>query len=171
MLFLPMAGGLFAIQRFGIVNLGAQLVGTLFGERWAEIVGNAGRLDRVLRLVYRRWSRIVLSLAWQLAGWVLGSGEIWLALGFLGHPVDFYDAFLLESMLQAISSAAFVVPGAIGVQEGGFVLIGGMLGLDPQVAMAAALARRIRDVLVFVPGLVWWQFHEAHRLVARHPAE
>ncbi|HLY55002.1 MAG TPA: lysylphosphatidylglycerol synthase domain-containing protein [Stellaceae bacterium] len=171
LVFIPMLAGMFAIQRIGIVNLGARLVGTLFGDRWSELVGNASRLDRVLRLVYRRLSRVMLAVGWQLLGWFLGTGEIWLALRYLGHPVDLYDAFLLESTAQAISSAAFVVPGAIGVQEGGFMLFGTMLGLDPEVALAVALARRIRDILVFVPGLVLWQIGEARRLAVRHPAE
>jgi putative membrane protein len=170
--FLPMVAGMIAIQRIGIVNLGSRLVGALFGDRWADLVGNAARLDRVLRLVYRRFSRVVGSVALQLLGWVLGTGEIWLALQFLGHPVDLYDAFLLESIAQAISSAAFVVPGAIGVQEGGFMLLGTLLGLEPDVALAVALVRRFRDVIVFVPGLIVWQIGEAHRLSARrHPAE
>src|SRR5262249_21652607 len=148
MAFLPMVAGMFAIQRIGIVNLGSRLVGTLFGDRWGDLVGNAGRLDRVLRLVYRRWTPVAAAVLWQLVGWALGAGEIWLALRFLGHPTDLYDAFLLESIAQAISSAAFVIPGALGVQEGGFVLFGTMLGLDPQLALALALSRRIRDVLV-----------------------
>jgi putative membrane protein len=169
--FLPMVAGIFAIQRIGIVNLGSRLVGTLFGDRWADLVGNAARLDRVLRLVYRRLTRVIGSTLCQLAAWTLGTGEIWLALQFLGHPITLYDAFLLESVAQAISSAAFVVPGAIGVQEGGFMLFGTMLGLDPEVALAVAIARRIRDLIIFVPGLIVWQIGEAHKLVVRNPAE
>ncbi|MGB8843665.1 MAG: lysylphosphatidylglycerol synthase domain-containing protein [Aliidongia sp.] len=172
MVFLPLVGAMVAIQRIGIVNLGARLVGALFGERWSELVGNAARLDRVLRLIYRRLARVVGGVVWQLAGWTLGAGEIWLALNFLGHPIDLYDAFLLEAVAQAVSSAAFVVPGAIGIQEGAFLLFGTMLGLDPQIALAVAITRRIRDVIVFVPGLVVWQLTEAHKLVAgRNPAE
>jgi putative membrane protein len=172
MVFLPLVGAMFAIQRIGIVNLGARLVGALFGERWSELVGNAARLDRVLRLIYRRLTRVTGGVWWQLAGWTLGTGEIWLALNFLGHPIDLYDAFLLEAVAQAVSSAAFVVPGAIGIQEGAFLLVGTMLGLDPQIALAVAITRRIRDVIVFVPGLVVWQVTEAHKLVAgRNPAE
>jgi putative membrane protein len=170
--FVPMVGGLIAVQRMGIVNLGARLVGALFGDRWGDLVGNAARLDRVLRLVYRRFSRVAGSVVLQFLGWTLGTGEIYLALRFLGHPLDLSDSFLLEAIAQAISSAAFIVPGAIGVQEGGFMVIGTLLGLGPEVALAVALARRIRDILIFVPGLIAWQIGEAQRLSAsRHPAE
>jgi putative membrane protein len=172
MVFLPLVAGMFALQRIGIVNLGARLVGTLFGDRWSDLIGNAARLDRVLRLVYRRATRVVGSVVWQLAGWALGAGEICLALRFLGHPIDLYDAFLLEAAAQAVSSAAFVVPGAIGVQEGAFLLFGTMLGLDPSIALAVGIARRIRDVVIFVPGLLVWQVTEARKLVVgRDPAE
>jgi hypothetical protein len=47
------------------------------------------------------------------------------------------------------------------VQEGGFILIGGALGLDPATCLALAGARRIRDLLIFVPGLFAWQIAES----------
>jgi uncharacterized membrane protein YbhN (UPF0104 family) len=98
---------------------------------------------------------------------VLTALEIWLALYFLGVQVSFTEAVVIESLIQAVSSAAFFVPGGLGVQEGGFVLIGGALGLDPATCLALAGARRIRDLLIFVPGLFAWQIAEssgkAHR--------
>ena len=70
------------------------------------------------------------------------------------------DALVIEALVQAISSAAFVVPGALGVQEGGFLLIGAALGIDGTTALALAAARRLRDVIVFFPGLIAWQWAE-----------
>jgi uncharacterized membrane protein YbhN (UPF0104 family) len=93
----------------------------------------------------------------------LTSLEIWLALYFLGARVTLVEAVVIESLIQAISSAAFFVPGGLGVQEGGFVLIGGALGLDPSTCLALAGARRIRDLLIFVPGLIAWQFAETSK--------
>ena len=55
------------------------------------------------------------------------------------------------------------MPGGLGVQEGGFILIGGALGLDPSICLALAGARRIRDLLIFVPGLIAWQFAETSK--------
>jgi len=60
-----------------------------------------------------------------------------------------------------------MVPGALGVQEGGFLLFGSLLGLGPEVALALALARRVRDLVVFVPALVTWQLSEGRRLLVR----
>ncbi len=169
---IPMVGGLIAVQRYGVINLGQKLVGALFGERLADIVGSALRLDRVLKLVYRRPSRPIAAVLWQLVGWLAGSGEIYLALHFLGHPVDLFDAVLLESLAQAVSSAAFMVPGAIGVQEGGFLIFGSLLGFGPELSLALALSRRIRDIIVFVPALIAWQIGEAQKLVmGGRPAE
>ena len=169
LVFLPMVAGLVAVQRYGIVNLGTRLVGALFGNRWAELVGNASRLDEMLRVVYRRPSRVLISVFGQLLGWVIGTGEIWLALRFLGHPLSLTDSLLLEALSQAVSSAAFIVPGAIGIQEGCFVIFGSLLGLGPDIALAVALARRFRDLVVFLPGLVVWQLSEARRLVQSRP--
>jgi hypothetical protein len=59
-----------------------------------------------------------------------------------------------------------MVPGALGVQEGGFLVFGGLLGLGPDVALALALARRVRDLIVFTPALVAWQLSEGRRLFA-----
>jgi uncharacterized membrane protein YbhN (UPF0104 family) len=52
------------------------------------------------------------------------------------------------------------VPGALGVQEGAFVMIGAALGIDATTALALATARRLRDVIVFFPGLIAWQWAE-----------
>ena len=118
------------------------------------------RLDQALRAVYARRPDVVACFAWQFAGWVLGAGEIWLALHFLGHERSVLDALVIEALIQAVSSAAFIVPGALGVQEGGFVVICAVLGIDATTALALATARRLRDVIIFFPGLIAWQWAE-----------
>jgi hypothetical protein len=51
---------------------------------------------------------------------------------------------------------------------------GGALGLDPATCLALAGARRIRDLLIFVPGLFAWQVAEssgkAHMRMVGAPA-
>jgi putative membrane protein len=163
---IPIVAALLLVQRAGAFELVARALQGLTGGRFAARLGGSMRIDRAIRLFYRRRARILRCSLWQLAGWIAGSGEIWLALYFLGHPVSLLDALLLEALAQAVSSAAFMVPGALGVQEGGFLLFGSLLGLGPEVALALALARRVRDLVVFTPALVAWQVSEGRRLFA-----
>ncbi|MBI1207703.1 MAG: hypothetical protein GC191_10500 [Azospirillum sp.] len=162
---IPLLALLVLVQKYGLFELAARLFRALFGDRWSGLAVSSERLDRAVRLFYRRRGRILSCALWQFVAWVSGTGEIWLALYFLGQPVTLLEALLIESLAQAVSSAAFVVPGAIGVQEGGFVLFGSLLGLGPEVSLALALARRARDLLLFLPPVIAWQIFEGRRLV------
>jgi putative membrane protein len=154
------------VQRYGLFALLAKLIRRVFGDRFAALVGGAEALDRSVRIVYRRPVRLLLCVFWQLVAYIVAAGEIWLALYYLGHPVTIADALLIDALIHAVSSAAFVVPAAIGVQEGGFLVIGALLGLSAELSLALALARRARDLILFVPGLLAWQIAEGRRLVA-----
>ncbi|HEX3378962.1 MAG TPA: lysylphosphatidylglycerol synthase domain-containing protein [Paraburkholderia sp.] len=137
----------------------------------AALVGQSTQIDQSIKVIWRRRAVVLRYLFfWQPLQCVLTSFEIWLALYFLGVRVTLVEAVVIESLIQAISSAAFFVPGGLGVQEGAFVLIGGALGLDPATSLALAAARRIRDLLMFVPGLVAWQFTEASGGTPAHVA-
>jgi uncharacterized membrane protein YbhN (UPF0104 family) len=72
---------------------------------------------------------------------------------------------MIEALIQGAASAAFAVPGALGVQEAGFLVFGGMLGLPPEMAAALAVMRRCRDLICYAPGLIAWQAHEGKRLL------
>ncbi|MGH8782135.1 lysylphosphatidylglycerol synthase domain-containing protein [Paraburkholderia sp.] len=128
----------------------------------ATLVGQSAQIDQAIKLIWRRRGVVLRYLFfWQPVQCLATALEIWVALFFLGVHVSFVEAVVIESLIQAVSSAAFFVPGGLGVQEGGFILIGGALGLDPATCLALAGARRIRDLLIFVPGLFAWQFAES----------
>jgi putative membrane protein len=168
---IPVAAAFLAAQRFGVFTVLARLFRSIFGDRFDALVGGAAALDRAVRRLYRRRRAVFFCFLWQLAAWTAGAGEIWLSLRFLGHPSSFADAFIIEALIQALSSSAFIVPGALGVQEGGFLAIGGVLGLAPDVALALALMRRARDIVIFLPALLAWQAAAARRAVARFTTE
>jgi glycosyltransferase 2 family protein len=164
----PLFAALALVQRAGFFGLLARLFRLLFGDRFDALVGGAVPLDRAVRRLYRRRAALAACFLWQLAGWVAGAGEVWLALFYLGHPVGFADAVIVEAMIQALSSGAFVVPGALGIQEGGFLVMGGVIGLSPELSLALALARRARDVIVFLPALIAWQIGLGRRVLQPH---
>jgi glycosyltransferase 2 family protein len=157
---IPLGVGFVLAQRGGALSAVTRVLDRLFRGRLASVIDRSVRLEDAIRAVYQRRGDLGACFAWQLFGWLLGAGEIWLALYFLGQSRSVLDAIVIEALIQAISSAAFVVPGAIGVQEGGFLLIGAALGIDGTTALALAAARRLRDVIVFFPGLIAWQWAE-----------
>jgi hypothetical protein len=79
--------------------------------------------------------------------------------------VSWSDALMLESVGQAIRGAAFAIPGALGVQEGGYLLLGALVGLHAETGLALSLAKRARELLLGLPGLLY--LHWAERGGAR----
>ena len=159
-----MAAAFMAAQRWGLLRLAEALLPRL-AERagWKALDGASGGLhDAVVRL-YRAPRRLWLSGAAHLASWLFGTLEIWVALRLLGAEVGLAEALVIESLGQAVRSAAFLLPGGLGVQEGGFVLIGALFGITADQAIALSLIRRLRDVALGVPGLIAWRCGAAAR--------
>jgi putative membrane protein len=110
---------------------------------------------------YRSPGRVVQSALWHLASWLLGGVEVCLVLHFCGHDVALSSGMIIESLGQAAKAAGFAVPGAIGVQEGGYVVVCGLLGIAPEMAIALSLVKRLREVVLGLPGLIVWQRTES----------
>jgi putative membrane protein len=125
------------------------------GQIPAMLLGGAS-LDAAIRELLAAHGRLTRALLWQLAGLVLGCAETWLALRWLGVPVGFTAALVLESLTQAAKHVFFVVPGALGVQEAGLIGVGHLLGVGPDVAIALSLAKRMREILFGLPALAAW---------------
>jgi putative membrane protein len=155
--------GFLVVQRIGGFGALSRLAGRIGRDQAVELGTAAAALDARIRELYRERRAVSAACGWHLVSWLIGTGEVWLALSFLGHPVSLWTALLLESLGQAVRAGAFVVPGALGVQEGGFVVFGGALGLTPETALALSLAKRVREVLLGIPGLVVWQLDAVAR--------
>jgi uncharacterized membrane protein YbhN (UPF0104 family) len=61
--------------------------------------------------------------------------------------VDLVSAFLIEAVSGVAKLAAVIVPGSLGVQEGGQVLIFAAFGLSVPLAVTFSLLRRGRELL------------------------
>jgi putative membrane protein len=156
-----MIAGFYYAQRRGLFGRLLGVVSKVFGKRdWSSLMTRAEAVDAAVQGIYRERGRVAASFALSLAGWIVGTVEVWLALRFLGHPVDWVDALLLESLGQAIRGAAFMIPGSLGVQEGGYLLLAPLVGLPPDAALALSLAKRAREILLGLPGLLVLHFSE-----------
>lgn len=167
LLSLPVLAALVAVQRMGFFGLLYKIFNLMFRDTWKKFAGSAAQMDRAVHAMYRRKDRILICGFWQFMAWVMGVPEIWLALQFLGHPLSWAECFMIEALIQAASSMAFAVPGALGVQEASFLVFGRMLGLTPETAVALAMMRRCRDLLLYIPGLIAWQIQEGRWLMRK----
>ena len=156
------------LQNSGFFRFFARLLARAArGRAWLDLVGGAEVLDRELAAIYARRRSLARTLAWRLTSWIAGAGEIWLSLHFLGHPVGLAEAIMIESMIQAVRSAAFAIPGGLGVQEGGFIVLGAFVGLGAEIGLAMSLIRRVRELGFGIPALIAWQVSEGNRALRR----
>jgi putative membrane protein len=163
--------GFYLAQRAGLFeSLARVLERVARGGNWLALVGSAARLDNAVTRLYRRRQRFWVACAWRFLYWFFGAGEVWLAMYLLGHPVTVLEALVLESLGAAVRAGAFAVPGGLGVQEGGYILFGTLLGVGGETALAVSLIKRVRELALGLPGLVAWQLQEGRR-VLRRPAQ
>jgi len=158
-------GGLAAmIALFVVVQRGRGV------SRFVEFV--AGRLTsgaasgfqvetRALEATFKRlWAdpgALTRSTAWRLASFLASAGEVWLILHLMGTPISIEDAVTLEALSTAARSAAFAVPGGLGVQEASLLALGAALGIPAPATLALALVKRVREIAVGLPALaLWW---------------
>lgn len=70
--------------------------------------------------------------------------EIYYAARFIHHPLSMGDSYLLASMTVIVNMIFVFVPGTLGVMEGAFAGIFGLLGLNPAVGTSIQIVRRTR---------------------------
>jgi len=156
------AGAAFYItQRRGGVDATGRWLSRIFPESGRSALRDgADRAQSRLSSIYGSW-RFVGCIAAHVVFRAGLTVEVWLAFRFLGDPVDLSDALILEGVNQVLRAAAFVVPGALGAQETGFVVLGSVLGVPTPVALSVSLCKRARELLVGLPALFAWQLHES----------
>jgi putative membrane protein len=113
----------FLVQRHGFNYF--DRIARILGRGWAERgAAGAATLHAALAAIYRLRGGLWVNFALHLACWIASAVEAWLVLWLAGEPLSFGAVLVLESMLYAVRTSAFVVPNAVGVQEGAYILLG-----------------------------------------------
>lgn len=163
--------GFIAVQRAGAFGFLARFAGRgRRTDKWNGLIDNAVALDEAIRALYRSPGRIAGATALRLVARLALTVEVWLAAALLGNGITVFEAVMLKSLTGALRGAAFFVPGAWGIQEGGYVVLGALIGLTPEFMLALSLATRAREALVALPGLLAWQHAEGRWLWRRRRA-
>jgi len=136
--------GFVTVQCAGAAGAGGRLLGRA-GLPAARLGGPA--LDAALRGFYGgARGRLALSIGFHFLGWVSSAFETWLILRLLGLPVSPLTALIIEAASSAVRFVTFMVPGSLGVLEGGHVAVFVALGLTGTAALSFSLVRRLREV-------------------------
>ncbi|MBM3821700.1 MAG: flippase-like domain-containing protein [Verrucomicrobia bacterium] len=111
-------------------------------------------LDRSIReFDSRHPGRLFRSFLFYLAGWLLDTVELLLVASLLGVPVSWSEALVMEAFTGVAKAVGMWIPGSLGVQEAGIVLLGRVTGLPDAFAVSYAVIRRARETVFALAGL------------------
>lgn len=150
------AGAFIALQRRGVAWIGGLM------SRWApSAVARADSLKIALDDIYRRPARMTLAIVLHCSAWIGSSTVSWFGLQLMDVHAPLWAVVAAESLMYVLRSAGFMIPAALGVQEGAYVLMGPLFGLPAPDMLALSLVKRGRDIVVGAPVLIAWQALEA----------
>ena len=112
-------------------------------------------LDTAMSQFYRQYpSRALLAFSLFFLSWLLHAVEVYLIFWLLGHPICWGMAVCLDALAMLFTALGFFIPAAMGVQEGGNILLalGFKLGFD--LGAAFSILRRLREAFWLCLGLV-----------------
>lgn len=174
----PVQAGIVPLALGGAAAMAALMAGFVFAQKpvlrlagalGARLLpGSVAATDAIrgtLDAIYREPRRVILAFAFNLAAWLASAAGAWIALRFMGSAMPLWAVLTVEALIFTLRSVAFAIPGAIGVQEAAYVLVGPLFGLPPGQALALSLLKRARDIVIAVPALLAWQVGEARRAV------
>ena len=162
--------GFFVAQRFGGAKLFDRLL-MAFAEKlgWSAFANRESLHDNLVR-IYADLPRLAAAFVVHLGVWFFGALEVLVALRLMGFPIGYGEALAIESVGQAVRAAGFLMPGALGIQEAGFIAVCAVYGIPAPDALALSLVKRVPDITLGIPFLFVWHAHETRALIRRRPA-
>ena len=162
--FVPLVGlayGFVALlvrwQRRGLMGMAVRGLRRFF-PRWQRLTHweeRARKIDAHLLSFYNNNQEgFLLSIVYHFLGWLLGAMEMWFFFHLMGVSVSLVDSLIIESMVQPMTAAGLIIPGALGVQEAGGVFLCRLLGIDEGAGFTLMAIKRAREALYNVIGLI-----------------
>ena len=111
-------------------------------------------LDHTIREFYstnRQMFFFALSLFFL--AWLTETLEVYAILYFLGADVDLLSSVSIAALTILIKGGTFFIPGSLGAQEGGYLLLLLSYGYTDVTGITFALVRRLREIVWILVGL------------------
>ena len=112
-------------------------------------------LDQTIRHFYTSHRRtFYFALATFFIAWLTETLEVYAILYYLGKDVDVLSSISIAALTILIKGGTFFIPGSLGAQEGGYVLLLLSYGYTDVTGITFALVRRLREILWILVGLL-----------------
>ncbi len=119
-----------------------------------DILDKLGHLNNLFSGFYEKYpGRVANAVVLAFLGWVLGLGEMYVTLYFLGFPISFTELWVMEALAQLVKIGSFLIPLSLGAQEGGLILIFSAFGYPANLGLTVSLVRRIKELFWVGLGL------------------
>lgn len=153
--------GFYAVQRWRAASrLASALARLRIGRPLERFLAHIQDVDDRFAAFYAaRRGRFAAAFALSFGNWMINVVEVYAILWFLGSPITWAEAWLIETAAQLVRAGAFLIPGTLGATEAVMVLIFEALMGRPGLGLAVALIRRGREALWIAVGLlVGWRY-------------
>lgn len=145
----------FALRFRLLAKLPASMESSESAAKLAEAIAFLTNLEEHLFYFVRHTPvRFVAAVFFAFLSWVIGVVEIYLVFLFLGAPIDFAQAWVVETLIVLVRAATFFVPAHLGVQDGALTIAGESLTGSREIGLAMALIRRARELFWAGAGLL-----------------
>jgi hypothetical protein len=116
-------------------------------------------------LLRERPAALAAMVAIELGEHALLMCEAYVMLAALGAQPSLRTVVIFEGLTKAVNAVGGIVPGRIGIAEGGTALLAGALGLGASYGMGLAIMRRVRATAWGAVGLLllWQREHQARK--------
>lgn len=158
-------GAFVLVQRHGMF---AGMLGLLrkVGLRVAYLEAREEKLQELDRTIAGFYthdrSGFLLSTVMFLLGWLAEALEVYVMIACLGQPATVVSAIAIGALSVFIKGGTFFIPGSLGAQDAGNLLLVTAFGYSEVTGITFALLRRFRELVWIGLGLLCFA------LVARH---
>ena len=112
-------------------------------------------LDRAIRGFYRhKRPAFCASTGLFFLGWIAEALEVYVIIWYLGGPAMALSAISIGALSVFIKSSTFFIPGSLGAQDGGNLLLLNAFGYSDLTGITFALLRRFRELVWIGLGLL-----------------
>jgi len=140
-----------------VINLLEKINLKMFRKLSGKIRQPSIEINNILSLFYREHkTRLFLTTALFFAAWIMMAFESLIILKVMGVDANLFQMIILESLISVIRMLFFFLPGAVGPQDAGIIMLFSLAGLpNPMLnSLLFVILKRFKELFWITTGYV-----------------